>query len=131
MAGKKMGRPLTQIDKDIFENICGIQCTLSEIASVFRCSEDTVERWCKREYGERFADVHKRYAERGKMSLRRMQWKLAEKSPAMAIFLGKNLLGQRDRPEPQGFDPSKWNIPQGEGAVPNGNTRAEAEITDA
>lgn len=33
---------------------------------------------------------------RGNVSLRRMQWKLAEKSPAMAIFLGKNFLGQRD-----------------------------------
>lgn len=28
--------------------------------------------------------------------MRRLQWKLAEKSPAMAIFLGKNYLNQRD-----------------------------------
>lgn len=33
---------------------------------------------------------------RGNVSLRRMQWKLAEKSPAMAIFLGKNYLSQKD-----------------------------------
>jgi len=32
----------------------------------------------------------------GKASLRRMQWKLAPKNVAMAIFLGKNLLGQKD-----------------------------------
>ena len=31
------------------------------------------------------------------MSLRRNQFKLAEKSAAMAIFLGKNYLGQTDR----------------------------------
>ena len=28
-----------------------------------------------------------------------MQWQLAEKSPAMAIFLGKNFLGQSDKTE--------------------------------
>lgn len=28
-----------------------------------------------------------------------MQWQLAEKSPAMAIFLGKNMLGQTDKVE--------------------------------
>jgi DNA-binding CsgD family transcriptional regulator len=32
----------------------------------------------------------------GKMSLRRKQFRLAEKSAGMAIFLGKNYLGQRD-----------------------------------
>jgi hypothetical protein len=30
------------------------------------------------------------------MSLRRYQFKLAQKSAAMAIFLGKNYLGQKD-----------------------------------
>ena len=29
-----------------------------------------------------------------------MQWNLAKKSPAMAIFLGKNMLGQSDDPNP-------------------------------
>jgi len=33
----------------------------------------------------------------GKMTLRRLQFKLAESNPAMAIFLGKNLLAQKDR----------------------------------
>jgi len=32
----------------------------------------------------------------GKASLRRMQWKLAPRNVAMAIFLGKNMLGQKD-----------------------------------
>jgi hypothetical protein len=35
----------------------------------------------------------------GKVSLRRTQWQLAEKSVPMAIFLGKNYLGQTDRAE--------------------------------
>ena len=90
------GRPKKEIDNKIFENLCGLQCTLEEIAGVFDCSVDTIERWCKREYGETFADTYKKHSAKGKMSLRRAQFKLAEKSAAMAIFLGKNYLGQKD-----------------------------------
>lgn len=90
------GRPQKEIDKKIFENLCGLQCTLEEIAGVFDCSADTIERWCKREYKETFAEVYKKHSAKGKMSLRRTQFKLAEKSAAMAIFLGKNYLGQKD-----------------------------------
>ena len=91
------GRPRKEIDKKtIFENLCGLQCTLEEIAGVFDCSVDTIERRCKEEYGETFAEVYKKHSAKGKMSLRRTQFKLAEKSAAMAIFLGKNYLGQKD-----------------------------------
>lgn len=91
------GRPRKEIDNKIFENLCGLQCTLEEIAGVFDCSPDTIERWCKREYKETFAETYKKHSAKGKMSLRRTQFKLAEKSAAMAIFLGKNYLGQSDR----------------------------------
>lgn len=90
------GRPRKEIDNKIFENLCGLQCTLEEIAGVFDCSADTIERWCKREYGETFAETYKKHSAKGKTSLRRTQFKLAEKSAAMAIFLGKNYLGQKD-----------------------------------
>jgi AraC-like DNA-binding protein len=90
------GRPRKEIDNKIFENLCGLQCTLEEIAGVFDCSPDTIERWCKREYKETFAEIYKKHSAKGKTSLRRTQFKLAEKSAAMAIFLGKNYLGQKD-----------------------------------
>ena len=90
------GRPRKEIDKKIFENLCGLQCTLEEIAGVFDCSVDTIERWCKREYRETFAEVYKKHSAKGKTSLRRIQFKLAEKSAAMAIFLGRNYLGQKN-----------------------------------
>lgn len=95
----KMGRPRIEIDKDQFERLCEIQCTEEEIASVFRCSVDTIERWCKREYGETFADAYKKYSAGGKSSLRRYQFELAKKNAAMAIFLGKQYLGQKDNVE--------------------------------
>lgn len=92
----KGGRPRKEIDQQQFERLCGIMCTLPEIAGIFNCSEDTVERWCKRTYEKTFAEAFKVYSASGKASLRRTQFKLAEKSAAMAIFLGKNYLGQKD-----------------------------------
>lgn len=92
-----MGRPRKELDRQIFENLCGLQCTLEEIAGVLNCSADTVERWCKRTYKHSFAEEYKKHSAKGKMSLRRYQFKLAEKNAAMAIFLGKQYLGQTDR----------------------------------
>ncbi|MBQ8823605.1 MAG: hypothetical protein IJZ64_00065 [Ruminococcus sp.] len=98
-----MARPRKEIDKNIFENLCEIQCTLEEIAGVFECSVDTIERWCKRTYKENFADIYNKKKMAGKTSLRRTQLKLAEKSAAMAIFLGKQYLDQKDKPEDESW----------------------------
>lgn len=91
-----MARPKKEINKDNFEKLCGMQCTLVEIAGFFDCCEDTIENWCKRTYQESFSDTYKKKSAAGKISLRRTQMRLAESSPAMAIFLGKQYLGQRD-----------------------------------
>lgn len=96
---KKMGRPLVEIRKDQFENLCNMQCTLVEIAGFFHCCEDTIENWCKKTYNRTFLDTYKEYSQNGKISLRRTQFKLAEKSSAMAIFLGKQYLGQTEKIE--------------------------------
>lgn len=95
---KQRGRPRKEIDEELFKKLCGIQCTLTEIAGVFDCSDDTIENWCKRTYGKIFSEVYKTASANGKISLRRTQFALAAKSPAMAIFLGKQYLGQRDMP---------------------------------
>lgn len=91
-----MGRPQKEIDQKQFENLCGLQCTLSEIADFFDCSEDTIERWCKRTYSDSFAESFKKHSGKGKISLRRSQFRLAEKNASMAIWLGKQYLGQKD-----------------------------------
>ena len=91
-----MGRRGMKIDKKLFETLCGLQCTLFEIASACGCDRKTIEAWCKREYRRPFKEVFAEKRGRGKISLRRLQWQHAEKSPAMAIFLGKNYLGQSD-----------------------------------
>ena len=91
-----MARPKKEIDQEQFEKLCGLQCTKEEVADWFDCSEDTIEPWCKATYDESFAVVFAKKRQVGKVSLRRMQWKLAQKNASMAIFLGKNYLGQSD-----------------------------------
>lgn len=94
--GNPNGRPQKEIDRQEFEKLCGLQCTLEEIAGWFGVSEDTIERWVKRECGASFADTYKKYSGKGKIALRRYQMHLAKKNAAMAIWLGKQYLGQKD-----------------------------------
>ena len=84
------GRPKFKIDYVMAEKLASIMCTQEEIASFLGCSRDTLMR------DEKFCNIYKKGQDTGKMSLRRSQWKLAEKNTAMAIFLGKQYLGQKD-----------------------------------
>jgi AraC-like DNA-binding protein len=96
-----MARPKINIDWSTVEKLCLIQCTGEEIASVLGCSYDTLERRCKEEYEESFAEYIKRESSGGKASLRRAQWKKAidDGNATMQIWLGKQYLGQRDKQE--------------------------------
>lgn len=94
-----MARPRAEIDKKQFENLCKLQCTEEEIAGWFLVSPDTIERWCKREYKQGFAEVFAQKRQAGKISIRRAQFQMAERNPTMAIWLGKQILGQRDHQE--------------------------------
>lgn len=92
-----MARPRIEIDLEQFKKLCAIQCTLDEIASWFKCSPDTIERWCKRELKMGFAEAFKTWSADGKISLRRSQFRMAETNVSMAIWLGKQYLGQREQ----------------------------------
>ena len=96
-----MARPRKEIDQKQFENLCGLQCTLEEICGWFDVCSDTLETWCKRTCKRSFSEVFAQKRGAGKISLRRSQWRLAEKNANMAIFLGKQYLGQKDEPERQ------------------------------
>ena len=91
-----MARPRKEIDQKQFENLCGLQCTLEEICGWFDVTDKTLDSWCKRTYNASFSEVFKQKRGNGKISLRRMQWRLAEKNATMAIWLGKQYLDQRD-----------------------------------
>jgi hypothetical protein len=96
---KGAGRPEKEFSQQIFEGLCRIQCRLSEICGVMGLSEDTIERRCKAIYQRRFIDIFEDLSATGKMSLRRYQFKMAETNPTMAIWLGKQYLGQSDKSE--------------------------------
>ena len=91
-----MARPRKGIDQKQFENLCGLQCTLEEICGWFDVTDKTLDSWCKRTYHASFSEVFKQKRGAGKISLRRSQWRLAEKNATMANFLGKQFLGQSD-----------------------------------
>lgn len=103
--GMPNGRPPidghTQKEKERFKNqfeaLCKIQCTEEEILAVLECQTiDTLNRWCRDIYGCTFSRARKRFAEGGKASVRRNQFKIAENNATMAIWLGKQYLGQSD-----------------------------------
>jgi len=93
---KKVGRPRKEIDQVEFEKLCALQCTLLEFCDWFDITDKTLDRWCKETYNKSFSEIFAIKRGMGKISLRRAQFKLAERSAAMAIFLGKQYLGQRD-----------------------------------
>ena len=69
------------------------------ICGFFDVTDKTLEGWCKRTYKAGFSEVFRQKRGLGKISLRRHQWRLAEKNAAMAIWLGRNYLGQKEEPE--------------------------------
>lgn len=91
-----MARPKKEIDKKQFEMLCGLQCTLLEFCDALDVTDKTLDKWCKDTYNMHFSEIFAIKRGRGKISLRRMQWRLAEKNATMAIWLGKQYLGQRD-----------------------------------
>lgn len=95
----KIGRPKKEIDQDRFEKLCGLQCTKEDICDFFGVTDKTIDAWCKRTYKDSFSVVFKQKRGKGKCSLRRYQFALAQKNANMAIWLGKQYLGQRDEPE--------------------------------
>lgn len=92
-----MARPKIEINPIEVEKLAAMQCTNSEIAAFFDCSQDTIER--------RFAAELAKGREKGKAKLRRLQWQSAEKgNVVMQIWLGKQILGQSDKTESKIID---------------------------
>jgi hypothetical protein len=96
-----VARPRKVIDQKQFENLCALQCTKEEICGFLEITDKTLDVWCKRTYNRSFSDVFKEKRGKGKISLRRSQFRLAENNANMAIWLGKQYLGQKDHEREQ------------------------------
>jgi len=104
--GNPTGRPKKNFDKKVFQDLVGLGCTQEEICWFFRdetgksANIDTLTRWCKREFGMTFQEYFRQNGCMAlKIQLRRNQMNLSKSSAAMAIFLGKQYLGQTDKIE--------------------------------
>ena len=100
------GRPAKEFDTKTFVDLIGLGCTQEEICWFFRdetgkpANIDTLSRWCVRTFGQNFQEFYKSNGGIAlKIKLRRNQLKLSEKSSAMAIWLGKQYLGQKESPD--------------------------------
>jgi len=107
---RKWAAPNAEFNRDVFEGLCRIQCTLVEVAAVMGRNERWITAQVGAHYHLTFSEAFDKFSAGGRASLRRTQFEMAKTNPAMAIFLGKNLLGQTDRQEVSG--------PQGSPLVP-------------
>lgn len=76
------------------EKLGQLQCTYEELAAYFEVAKRTVIRWMEQ---EAFSEALERGKAMGRISLRRAQTQAAlGGNPTMLIWLGKQLLGQKD-----------------------------------
>jgi len=92
------GAPVKEVDVKTAEKLALIQCTDIEMALCLGVSVDTLTR--RKQEDAQFAEIIERGRANGRMSLRRRQFEKAMAgSDTMLVWLGKNLLGQRDKHE--------------------------------
>lgn len=101
------GRPKVRIVKNLPEKLIvadqviewiEMHATLAEIASSFHVSPNTLNARLQEYFGVGFDDLKQLCQGKGNLTLRRYQFRLAEKNTAMAIWLGKQWLDQCDNP---------------------------------
>jgi hypothetical protein len=91
---QKRGRKPAQIDLMELEKLCSLHCTDQEVADWFGVSTRTIESRKKR---REFAEAMQRGRSKGRISIRRAQMKMLETgNGTMGVWLGKQMLGQRD-----------------------------------
>jgi hypothetical protein len=92
------GAPHKVIDADVARRAASIGCTRDEIAALLGVSPATLYNHLRDDEQLR-AEIEEGRAH-GRATLRRLQWQQASAgNPTMLIWLGKQLLGQKDRHE--------------------------------
>ena len=90
----RVGRKPVHIDLIELEKLSSLHCTYEEVADWFGVSVRTIELRLKR---PEFALAIQRGRAKGRISVRRAQMKMLETgNGTMGVWLGKQMLGQRD-----------------------------------
>ena len=100
MEKDSVGNHYKEVDFEELEKLVEMQCTLEEIASFFDVHKMTIKRRIKEEYDMDFVTYKELKGTKGRIHLRRLQWKSANKgSVDMQKWLGKNMLDQTEKSE--------------------------------
>jgi hypothetical protein len=102
-AGRPFGSTKLKDDDATLERVkvlAKIQCTQHDAAGVLKVCLKTFENYLRNTKKAREAWENGRLE--GKIELRRLQWRSAEHSVVMQIWLGKQYLGQSDKQEQSG-----------------------------
>lgn len=95
---KTVGRPKSVFNERELKYLCSIHCTLDEIAGFFQMHKDTLQRKIREEYAITWSEFYERNSQGSKVALRRRQIQAAmEGDTKMLVFLGKNMLGQKEK----------------------------------
>ena len=90
-----------KLDLELLHNVMSLQPTLEEVATVFGISESQLKRLIAND--PEIRQIMEAGSARGKLSLRRVQWRQATgfgpQATQMAIWLGKQWLGQTEKSE--------------------------------
>jgi len=89
-----VARKLADIDLDKLEKLAAMQCTQEEAAGFFEVARETLNRKLRQ---RQYREAWERGRLTGRISIRRKQFQ--KNSDTMLIWLGKQYLGQSDRPE--------------------------------
>ena len=99
-----MARPKKyNIDTEEVLKLASYGCTNVEIADFYGCDESLIRK--------SYSEYITKGRAKGKTRLRQLQWDSAEAgNVTMQIFLGKNILGQKDRfEESETEEPLQWS----------------------
>lgn len=131
---RTVGRPKSVFNWREMEYLCSIGCTLQEIAGFFQVAESTVMDRIKEEFGLSFNAYYEKHSQGIKVALRRRQIRLAmDGDGAMLKFLGKNILGQKEKVEFDGaVKVNSWvdlitNLENGNEAEITGKIKSDEE----
>lgn len=93
-------KDLTEKDFVQLEKLASIHCTRAEAAHIIGVDDETLQTKIKEKYGVGWSEFFEAFSSNGKVSLRRLQYIQAEKGNVpMLIWLGKNILGQKEQTE--------------------------------
>jgi hypothetical protein len=107
---RSVGRPKVPLIMSIPEKVIvfdqvlywiNLQATQEEVAGSFHVSVETLNGRLLDHFGVNFSELRKRCDGEAKLSLRRYQFNLAKTNTSMAIWLGKQWLGQKDHDQMQ------------------------------